>query len=142
MHYTIKSQLLAIIFLLSVSLFSTVSAEVGQLTNEQVKTLMDENVPIIDIRRPDEWKSTGVIKGSHLLTFFDDKGDYDLDKWLQNLDKIVKKDQKFVLVCRSGNRTGQVTQFLDTQLHYTKVNHLKKGIKRWIGAGDQVVSAK
>jgi rhodanese-related sulfurtransferase len=103
---------------------------------------MDENVPIIDIRRPDEWKSTGVIKGSHLLTFFDDKGDYDLDKWLQNLDKIVKKDQKFVLVCRSGNRTGQVTQFLDTQLHYTKVNHLKKGIKRWIGAGDQVVSAK
>ncbi|MCU7939917.1 MAG: rhodanese-like domain-containing protein [gamma proteobacterium symbiont of Bathyaustriella thionipta] len=121
---------------------STVSAEVGQLSNAQLKKLMDENVPLIDIRRADEWQSTGVIKGSHLLTFFDARGNYDMEKWLADLDKIAKKNQKFILICRSGNRTGQVSNFLNKKLGYQQVYHLQRGIKNWIKAGDKVVSAK
>ncbi|MCN4144118.1 MAG: rhodanese-like domain-containing protein [Thiohalomonas sp.] len=121
---------------------STASAEVGQLSNEQLKQLMDENVPIIDIRRADEWQSTGVIKGSHLLAFFDARGNYDMDKWLAELDKIAKKDEKFILICRSGNRTGQVSNLLDKKLGYQQVSHLQRGIKNWIKSGDKVVSAK
>lgn len=142
MYQTIKSQLVLLIVLSAVSLMSTVSAEVGQLSNEQLKQLMDENVPLIDIRTKGEWQETGVIKGSHLLTFFDERGKYDMDKWLAELDKIAKKDQKFVLICRSGNRTGQVSNFLDKKLGYSQVNHLKRGIKVWIRSGDKVVSAK
>ena len=51
--------------------------------------MQEQNVPIIDIRRPDEWRSTGVISGSYLLTFFDAKGNYNLNQWLAELNDIA-----------------------------------------------------
>jgi len=132
--------LLPVLFMVFFSV--NVSAEVGQLSNEQMQQLMDENVPIIDIRRPEEWQSTGVISGSKLMTFFDARGNYDMDKWLAELDKIAGKNDKFILVCRSGNRTGQVSNFLDKKLGYTQIYHLKNGIKKWIKSDNKVVSAK
>ena len=136
----LKIQLLLFI---SILLFSiTVQAEVVNISNKQLKQMMEQDVPVIDIRRPDEWKSTGIIPGSHLMTFFDARGKYDLDKWLAKLDKIVGKNDMFILVCRSGNRTGQVSHYLDGKLGYTRVHHLQKGIKNWIRSGDKVVSVK
>ena len=135
------SFIISIIFATIFSL-SNVSAEVGQLTNDQLKQLLAEGVPLIDIRTAGEWKETGVVEGSHLLTFFDERGKYNMDKWLVDLGKIVPKDKKFVLICRSGNRTGQVSQFLDKKLAYKQVNHLQRGIKNWIKAGDKIVPVK
>ena len=131
-------------FLLSIStlilLFPGLSfAEVGQISNAELKQLMDKNVPIIDIRRVDEWKKTGIVEGSHKLTFFDARGKYDMDKWLAELDKIAKKDQPFILICRTGNRTGQVSNFLDKKLGYQKVYNVKDGIKKWIKDGNEIV---
>ncbi len=122
--------------------FSHVSAEVGQLTNDQLKQLLAEGVPLIDIRTAGEWKQTGVVEDSHLLTFFDERGKYNMDKWLADLTKIVPKDKKFVLICRSGSRTGKISRFLDKKLHYKQVNHLQRGIINWIKAGDKIVSVK
>ena len=130
------------LFIITLIFSFDVFAEVGNISNEELKQMMSENVPIIDIRRPDEWRSTGVIQGSHLLTFFDARGNYDLKKWLSELNKIAGKNDKFILVCRSGNRTGQVSHFLDQKLGYKNVYHLKRGIKNWIKTGDKVVSAK
>ena len=133
-----------ILFILFASVFLTVnaSAEVGNLSNEQMKQLMAENVPVIDIRRPDEWQSTGIVDGSQLMTFFDARGNFNMDKWLAGLDKVAGKSDKFILICRSGNRTQQVSNFLDKKLGYTQVYHLKKGINNWIQSGDKVVSVQ
>ena len=130
--------------LLLIALFAAGNsfAEVGNISNKEMKTMMDQNIPIIDIRRPDEWKSTGVIQGSHKMTFFDARGNYNMDKWLAELDKIAGKNDAFILVCRSGNRTGQLANFLDKKLSYEKDYHLKQGIKNWIKSGDKVVSVK
>ena len=130
-----------VLFIAFISLFFTHSsfAEVGNISNQEMKTMMGENVPIIDIRRLDEWKSTGVIKGSHKMTFFDARGQYNMKKWLAELDKIAGKNDPFILVCRTGNRTGDVSNYLDKKLGYTKVYHLKKGIVNWIKSGDKVV---
>lgn len=138
----IKAPFISLIICFIFSLLSNVSADVGQLTNSQLKQLLAEGVPIVDIRRADEWRSTGVVEGSHLVTFFDAKGKYNVDKWLAELDKIAKKDEPFILICRSGNRTGQVSQFLDKKLAYQKVYHLQRGIKNWIKGGDKVVPTK
>jgi len=138
----IKTKLAKLLVLSTLLLISNVSAEVGQLTNIQLKQLLAEGVPIIDIRRADEWHSTGVVKGSHRVTFFDARGRYDMEKWLAELDKIAKKDEKFILICRSGNRTGQVSSFLDKKLGYQQVYHLQRGIKNWIKAGGKVVPVK
>ena len=131
-----------ILIISGLSFITTASAEVGNLSNEQLKQMMAENIPVIDIRRPDEWKSTGIIPGSHLITFFDARGQFNLDKWLSELNKIAGKNDKFILVCRSGSRTGQVTRFLDQKLGYTQVYHLQHGIKNWIRSGDKLVSIK
>jgi rhodanese-related sulfurtransferase len=117
-------------------------AELGDLSNNQLKQMMADNVVMVDIRRADEWQQSGVIEGSHLLTFFDKKGHYDIEKWLTDLSKIVDKNDKLVLICRSGNRTGTVGKFLDQKLGFPQVYHLKKGISRWDGSKKQLDSAK
>ncbi|MFK5984355.1 MAG: rhodanese-like domain-containing protein [Pseudomonadota bacterium] len=123
----------------SILLSSTVFAAVGQITDQQLKQMMQDGVSLIDIRRAEEWKQTGVVKGSHLLTFFDKKGNYNIDKWLSDFSKIVKKGEPFILICRTGNRTGMVSKFLDYKLGYKNVNHLSRGIKSWIKASNKVV---
>ena len=82
---------------------------------------------IIDIRTPHEWRETGVVKGSYTLTFFDERGNYDIERFLNGLNKIVKKDEKFALICRTGSRTGMVSNFLGNKLNYHVVN-LRGGI--------------
>ena len=114
---------------------SSLQAEVINLSNPQLIKMMSDGIPVIDIRTPEEWKETGIIKGSHLMTFFDKKGNYNLNAWLDKLSKIAGPDDPFILICRSGNRTGQVSHFLDLKLNYSKVHHVTHGIKNWIAEG-------
>jgi len=131
-------QLLSIL-VLNIFIVMNIYADVGQTTNQQLEKMMQQDVALIDIRRPEEWKQTGVVKGSHLITFFDKKGNYNIEKWLNDFNKIVNKNQAFILICRTGNRTGMVSNFLDKKLHYKQVNHLSKGISNWIKTGNRVV---
>ena len=57
-----------LIFLLGLS--EQLSAQMKDINNLQLISLMEKKVPIIDIRKESEWKETGIIEGSHLLTFF------------------------------------------------------------------------
>ncbi|WP_321311625.1 rhodanese-like domain-containing protein [Halarcobacter sp.] len=94
---------------------------------------IDENIVVIDIRTPPEWQEVGVVPTSKKIMFFDQAGKYDVEKWLLEFSKYVKnKNQPFVLVCRSGNRTGVVGNFLSNKLGYKKVFHLEHGIKSWL----------
>ena len=56
-------------------------ADVVIVNNDQIKELLKSGVSIIDIRTPGEWKDTGVIPKSTLLTFFDNSGNYNFNKW-------------------------------------------------------------
>jgi rhodanese-related sulfurtransferase len=106
-------------------------AEVTQINNQTLDKMRAEGVPIIDVRRAEEWQQTGIVENSHLLTFFNKKGQYNLNKWLESLDKIVKKDEPLILICRTGNRTGTISNALDKQLGYSKVYNVQKGITDW-----------
>lgn len=114
-------------------------AQVVNIDNAALKKLVAEGVPVIDIRRAEEWRQTGIVEGSHLLTFFDKKGKYDVNKWMADFTKIVDQDDHFVLICRTGNRTGIVGRFLDEKLKYSKVSHVQKGITHWIREGNPTV---
>jgi len=93
-----------------------------------------KNLKVIDIRTPAEWRETGIIKGSYTLMFFDEKGQYDVMKFIKRLDKIVKKGEKFALVCRTGSRTGMVSEFLAKDLGYNVVD-LKGGLVKLVKDG-------
>lgn len=62
-------------------------ADVVAVNNNQIKELLKSGVSIIDIRTPAEWKNTGIIPKSNLLTFFDNSGNYNFDKWQKELKK-------------------------------------------------------
>ena len=49
-------------------------AEVIDIDNAELAQLMKSGVPVIDIRTQPEWEDTGVLAGSKLLTFYDERG--------------------------------------------------------------------
>jgi rhodanese-related sulfurtransferase len=98
------------------------------------KDFLNKNIKIIDIRTPAEWRETGIVKGSIPIMFFDEQGNYDVPKFLKALNKVVKKDEQFALICRVGSRTGMVSEFLSKDMGY-KVINLKGGMMKLISEG-------
>ncbi len=76
------------------------------------KNVVNSGIKIIDIRTKPEWRETGIIKGSKTITFFDEKGGYDVPKFIKALNSFVKPGEKFALVCRTGHRSRIVAKFL------------------------------
>lgn len=118
-----------------------VHAEVINIDNAELARLTAKGVPVIDIRTVGEWKSTGVIPGSKLLTFFDEKGNANPAQWLASAKGIAKPDQPVILICRSGNRTRAATQFLSEQAGYKTVYNVSNGLNGWLSEKRAVVPA-
>jgi len=114
-------------------------ADVINVDNLKIIKLIDKGTPIIDIRRADEWSQTGVIPGSHLLTFFDKQGNYNKEKWLSNLGSIVKNNMSVIIICRSGRRSGIVSKLLDEGANYSNVYNASGGILSWIKSNNKTV---
>jgi rhodanese-related sulfurtransferase len=100
-----------------------------------------KNIKIIDIRTPREWKETGIVKGSYTIMFFDEKGNFDVENFLRQLNMAVGQNEKFALICRVGSRTGMVAQFLSEKLGYDVIN-LKGGIMKMIQEGYKTIPYK
>lgn len=129
---------LSVATLLALSSLS-VQADITNLDTQKTEELVNQGVPVIDVRMKSEWQQTGIIEGSHLLTLFDENGDYDLEQWIADLDKVAGKDKPFILICAVGGRTGMISQFLDRKLGYSQVHNVSRGINSWIKAGKAVV---
>ena len=115
---------------------------VQDIDNSQLQELMEAGVPVIDVRTADEWDQTGIIEGSHLMTFFDEQGNYDVQTWLQTLQTIAQSNQPVALICATGGRTKAVSAFLNTQAGYEQVYNVDEGIFSWIKEGRKVVPPK
>ena len=90
--------------------------------------------PIIDIRTQQEWKETGIVPGSHLLTFFNEDGSHDELKFMNRLLKIADPETPFAILCRSGNRSEKVSRFLAGK-GFRSVIDIYEGIKGGIARG-------
>ena len=86
-----------------------------------LKALILEGVPIIDIRTPREWSETGIIEGSHLITFFNEKGEVNLGQWLFEFDKVAEKQKTIILICK----------YLDKNFDFFKIYDATDGINGW-----------
>ena len=117
------------------------SAEVINIDNAELALLAAKGVPVIDIRTAGEWKSTGVIPGSKLLTFFDEKGNANTAQWLASAKGLATPDQPVILICRSGNRTRAATQFLSEQAGYKTVYNVSSGVNGWLSEKRTLVPA-
>jgi rhodanese-related sulfurtransferase len=112
-----------------IALFLTITTLSAEYVRQPIdQKLVDSKIKIIDIRTPSEWKTTGLLKGSIPITFFDEQGNYNAELFLGKLNKVVKKNEQFALICNSGNRTQVVGNFLGKQLDY-RVIDLQGGIQ-------------
>jgi len=133
------NRMLAILVALEASLgFSACSKPPYEnLDNAQLKTLIEQGVPLYDVRRPEEWKQTGVVEGSRLLTWVDGSGRVQ-PGFFENLAAESPKDKPVAIICRTGNRTSQLARELMEKHGYTTVYNVKDGITGWIAKGNPV----
>lgn len=129
---------LAALFALSTA-FSA-HAEIVDIDNAQLARLAVQGVAVIDIRTAGEWKETGVVPGSRLITLFDEKGRAD-PGFIDKVKGVVRPDQPVILICRSGNRTRVGAQLLEQQAGFAKIYNVREGVRGWAKEGRVLESA-
>lgn len=132
------SQCICTIFLFFFALVLS-AAELNNITPEQLKTMRNNEALVVDIRTAEEWNATGIIPGSKKLEFFNDKGGFDANKWLDALNQLNSSTkQPVILVCRSGNRSNMLGNYLTNKLGMENIYHLQNGILSWIETGNKI----
>ena len=79
---------------------------------------------LIDIRRPDEWKQTGVAKDALQINMA--QGDASFVAQV-TAETGGDKNAPIGLICRTGNRTTQMQRVL-TDAGFTQVYNIKEGM--------------
>lgn len=104
--------------------------------------MKDGKMILVDVRRPDEWLDTGVAEGAWLL----DMRDQNFGAYLMAvLDR--NPDHEVAIICRTGNRTGQLMRALKDS-GITRVVDVTEGMQGgprgtgWINSGLPVVEAR
>ena len=121
---------------LALSLLLTACAEppYTNVDNSGLQGLLDRDVPLVDVRRPEEWHETGVVEGSQLLTFVDESGRLQ-PGFLETLTQRFSPTDPLVLICRTGSRTDALARHLVEKMGYTQVYNVRHGITEWIRKG-------
>jgi phage shock protein E len=81
------------------------------------------DVLILDVREQDEWDA-GHIPGALLIPMSE----------IQGRLSEVPKDKTVIVQCRSGNRSSQVTDYLQQQ-GFTNIRNMAGGLNAWQAAG-------
>ena len=121
---------------------SLAQAEIVNVSNEQLKALLKQGTPVVDLRTAGEWRQTGVVKGSQMITLFDEQGRADPAGWARQLDKVAPAGKPVILICRTGNRSGVAAQMLEQSGRKGTIYNVKAGIVSWVGEGQAVVSVQ
>ena len=97
-----------------------------EVSVEQLKAMRDngESHQLIDVREPNEFQSINI--GGELIP---------MATVPDNLNKI-RKDIPVVVHCRSGARSGNIVNYLETQ-GFQNVSNLQGGILAWIDRIDK-----
>jgi len=135
-----KRSLIFVALILVSGVIFTACDRVAQadVDNVELKALIAQGVPIYDIRRSEEWRQTGVIEGSRLLTWVDAGGRVN-PGFLPELSAAIGKDEPVILICRTGSRTSRLARELASEHGFSRVYNVEDGILRWIAEGNRVV---
>lgn len=87
----------------------------------QKKIEQNEKLEIIDVREDFEVQFGGMVPGAKNIP---------LQQLLNQLDQL-DKDKQYILICRSGNRSGMACQFMEMR-GFNTVN-VMDGMLGWSG---------
>jgi rhodanese-related sulfurtransferase len=93
------------------------------ITVEQLRSHMasDEHITLLDVREPDEYTEFALESSLHIPLG-------ELPERISELEQY--RDQKLIVYCRSGNRSGQACMFLELS-GFTHVVNLAGGMLAW-----------
>ena len=117
----------------------TMPITLGELSPQEFIDAQENGGIVIDIRREEEWKETGIIKGSQTITAFTKNGKIHPDFPKKFFDLIDDIDVPILLYCRTGNRTVILGKALIDQIGQTNVSHLSEGIVGWKKQGFPII---
>ena len=128
-------KILLVIFIL----FSKfVSAEVIDIDDRELSNLIEKEIKIVDVRTQNEWKSTGIIKGSVLISLLDKKNKFIFENWYEDFNKKMSKNVSVIFVCAVGVRSKFISNLVNKKKPDLKIYNLKKGINNWIRSGNKI----
>ncbi len=127
----------------SLGLITTAMAETPIITAPDAEArLAADDLVLLDIRTPQEWKDTGVAAGAWPVSMHDAEFGARLQAILQNVPP-----ERIALICATGGRTSYVAQILQRN-GITGVADVSEGMMGngsapgWIARGMPVVSAE
>lgn len=103
------------------------AAQEGVISAPEAQALADSGRAIlIDIRTPEEWRTTGVPAGAKRADASQKDGPAG---FLHDVLEITadKRNVTLVLICRTGNRTARARAFLLSK-GFAEVYHVKEGV--------------
>lgn len=98
------------------------------------KEMVDTKALVVDIRRPEEWRATGVIKGAKLVTFTS------AENLLAQIGPLAE-GQPLVLVCQSGRRSSAAASALMGKVTGPIIS-LQGGMSAWVAGKGQITKPK
>ncbi|EDL65040.1 hypothetical protein BSG1_15004 [Bacillus sp. SG-1] len=99
-----------------------IMADYKTITTDELKKKLEqgETLDLVDVREDEEVEEGMIPQARHIKM-----GDIP-----ESLDKF-DKDKEYILICRSGGRSGKVSQFLHDQGY--KVVNMEGGMLEWEG---------
>ena len=76
-----------------------VNAEVIDINNKQLSNLIEKKIKIIDVRTIDEWKSTGIIKGSFLVSLLNKNKKFIFEDWYEIFNNNLGNNKSIIFIC-------------------------------------------
>ena len=127
------------IFLVIFLLFTKfVNAEVIDINNRELSNLIEKKIMIIDVRTQNEWKSTGIIKGSFLISLLNKNKKFIFEDWFEMFENNFGKNKSIIFICASGVRSNYISHLVKKKEPDLIVYNLKKGINNWIRSGYKI----
>ena len=98
------------------------SPVIQDINKDQVNSLINDKVTVIDLRTEKEFENGKI--GSSLNI------DFQKREFINNLNKL-DKEKPYIIYCMSGNRSSKASHVMKS-LGFKMIYHYKKGYKDWI----------
>ena len=127
------------IFLVLFVLFTKfVNAEVININNRELNNLIEKEIKIIDVRTLNEWKSTGIIKGSFLISLLNKDKKFVFKDWYEMFNNKFGSNKSIIFICASGVRSNYISNLVKQKKPDLIIYNLRKGINYWIRSGNKI----
>ena len=127
-----------IFFVILVLFTKFVNAEVIDINNRELSNLIEKKIKIIDVRTENEWKSTGIIKGSFLISLLNENKKFIFEDWYKMFNKKFGNNKSIIFICASGIRSNYISHLVKKKEPDLIVYNHKKGINKWIRSGYKI----